>query len=68
MCVDSLPVKIYSDKKQPTRLYISVFSSDCILSPTNVYLFVLLGGFLGTGNFYFKIESRRDILNITFAD
>jgi len=37
MCVDSLLLKFNSDEKQftGTRLFISVFASDCILSPTN---------------------------------
>jgi len=33
MCVDSLLLKFNSDEKQYTRLFISVFASDCILSP-----------------------------------
>jgi len=35
MCVDSLLLKFNNDKKQLTRLFISVFASDCTLSPTN---------------------------------
>jgi len=35
MCVDSLLLKFNSDKKKLNRLFISVFASDCILSPTN---------------------------------
>jgi len=35
MCVDSLLLKLNSDEKQPTRLFISVFTSGCIFSPTN---------------------------------
>jgi len=34
MCVDSLLLKFYSDEKQLIRLFISVFASDCTLSPT----------------------------------
>jgi len=33
MCVDSLLLKFNSDEKQLTRLFISVFASDCTLSP-----------------------------------
>jgi len=33
MCVDSLLLKFNSDEKQFTRLFVSVFTSDCILSP-----------------------------------
>jgi len=32
MCVDSLLVKFNKDEKQLTRLFISVFASDCTLS------------------------------------
>jgi len=35
MCVDTLLLKFNSDEKQFTRLFISVFASDCILRPTN---------------------------------
>jgi len=35
MCVDSLLLKFNSDEKLFTRLLISMFASDCILSPTN---------------------------------
>jgi len=34
MCVDSLLLKFNSDEKQFTRLFVSVFASDCILNPT----------------------------------
>jgi len=34
MCVDSLLLKFNSDEKQLTRLFVSVFASDCSLSPT----------------------------------
>jgi len=34
MCVDSLLFKFKSDEKQLTRLFISVFASDCTLRPT----------------------------------
>jgi len=33
MCVDSLLLKFNNDEKQLTRLFISVFASDCTLSP-----------------------------------
>jgi len=33
--VDSILLKFNSDEKQFTRLFISVFASDCALSPTN---------------------------------
>jgi len=36
MCVDSLLLKINSDEKQFTQFFISVFASDCILSPPAV--------------------------------
>jgi len=36
MCVDSLLLKFNNDEKQFTRLFISVFASDYILSPTKV--------------------------------
>jgi len=35
MCVDTLLLKFSNDEKQFTRLFISVFASDRILSPTN---------------------------------
>jgi len=35
MCVDSLLLKFNSNEKQVTQLYLSVFASDYILSPTN---------------------------------
>jgi len=35
MYVDSLLFKFNSNEKQFTRLFIFVFASDCILSPTN---------------------------------
>jgi len=34
MCIDSLLLKFNSDEKQLTRLFISMFASDCTLSPT----------------------------------
>jgi len=34
MPIDSLLLKFNSDEKQFTRLFISVFATDCILSPT----------------------------------
>jgi len=34
MCVDSLLLKFNSVEKQVLRLFISVFASDCISSPT----------------------------------
>jgi len=35
MYVDSLLLKFNCDENQLSRLFISVFASDCILSPTN---------------------------------
>jgi len=35
MCVDSLLLKFNSDEKQLIRLFIPVFTSDCILRRTN---------------------------------
>jgi len=34
MCVDSLLLKFSSDERQLTRVFFSVFASDCTLSPT----------------------------------